>query len=362
MANYLLALVIFFCVCWMNPATTQEIKLEDLEFQFSEMSDEKKEKLENTLLAKMQQRKDALREAVKEIGANQEQPTIGKVLSFTDRRYPSLSWSTFRTSGGRDAVRHTGTERELVIRLIRASEAEQKDLDLLFQERLKQNQKSRETIDSFLATEKGLRNYSLGIPVDAGVMQEMQNIPIPSQKEINLAFKKYIQAEDKNERELIRKMQEIIDPIQFTVLYRRWGRTLDMPMCYEVLDLTDQQIADIERDCLKYERRKAELLSLKSPTGSKISPADAIARLKSDRERLRLRYIAYSRLTPQQFMTASALLSEWRNCKSFKMRLEQLAETDGVPAETRFTREVELEVLGDLYREGAEWESAKASK
>ncbi len=104
------------------------------------------------------------------------------------------------------------------------------------------------------------------------------------------------------------------------------------------------------------EKQKFELM--KKARGKDVK--ESLANLGSTPDIYRAIYRPYTHLSPEQFLIAKNLLKEWDGCKSFTQRLRDLSNEDVKLSDNQKVRiRVELEVLGDLYRKGAEEEQAK---
>lgn len=122
------------------------------------------------------------------------------------------------------------------------------------------------------------------------------------------------------------------------------------------LDLSDKQIASVTYDASQFEKLKIEL----AKKAMEIDPKAPSRIIGSNPDLYRAMYTQYLHLTTEQFLRALILLTEWKGCRTFTDRLNSLAAENAKHTDQEKVRmKIELEVLGDLYRKGAEEEKAK---
>ncbi len=174
--------------------------------------------------------------------------------------------------------------------------------------------------------------------------------------DVERVLAEYQKLELKTERDLCRKLRDILDPDQFVSLVKQWGKTLDMPIVAVFLDLSDEQYELVLKDSALFENLKTDLLR----KARAIDPKSPLQKISSNPDFYRAMYKPYSHLSPDQFLRANIFLMEWTGCKSFDDRLKVLNEDKHRSTDVEKVRmKIELEVLGDLYRKGADVEKAK---
>jgi len=275
-----------------------------------------------------------------------DKPSLTQILKEVDAKSKSLRWflgfgSMNRATG--ETVQ--STEREQVIRIIKANEEEIIELDKLFNERKQKNADARKIFKGADLQAKDIERVFMGFP-----NSQTGNASLPEFDKATLAkmINEYEAVEKKNETALLEKLNEAIDPNQFQLIVERWAAMNTMPITVKFLDLTDEQIKELDAILLTTvpvidKKVKKALATGQSPT----------LQLQNDPEYLEARFRPYSVLNPEQFRRAKMWLSEWIGVRSFEERLTKISKGQTTSEQS------ELKVLGSLYDDGVVWEKSR---
>jgi len=239
---------------------------------------------------------------------------------------------------------YKGIERDRLVKMLKASESEVMELDAIFRERVEKHIKARQP-------------FQASISVDRQRQTSIASEPVLTTEELlsKRSILEYARQERLSEFHALDRIVEVIDPRQFEVLVGHWGfRSMSIPVSQKYLGLSPEQCEAVAKDEEAFERTKKEIV-----VGVKAQ--DALQKLRFSDSLFKAKYKPYSHLTPEQLLRSRLWLTEWRQCRSFDDRMKILSQDPSVFMEDeRIRKAAELEILGDLYREGIEWEKTKA--
>jgi hypothetical protein len=268
-------------------------------------------------------------------------PTIHAHMNLIGMASPSLQWFTSSTWREIDGKSEEFRVREVLLKQMRVSPEDVKDVDKLFEVRMNRHKENLLVLKGAELRERDVLMVEKGIP--AGLLKHL-GLPVLSKQAIDELLVKYSKLEREAETKLYGDLNEVIDPLQFETLVHKWVNyhTLYIPIAEKYLDLSDNQLPELEEKCIAAFGMMREL----SRTCLTL-PAVEREKVFENERWIETRLRPFSKLNPKQFrIAASFLLRDWRTTGSFAERLLKLEEDKSMIGKC------ELKVLGELYREG----------
>lgn len=240
---------------------------------------------------------------------------------------------------------YKGIERDRLVKMLKTSESEVMELDAIFRERVEKHIKARQPFEASISVDRQRQTSIASEPVLT-----------PDELLSKRSILEYARQERLSEFHALDRIVDVIDPRQFEVLVGHWGkRMMSIPISQKYLGLSPEQCEAVAKDEEAFERTKKEIV-----VGVKAQ--DALQKLRFSDSLFKAKYKPYSHLTPEQLLRSRLWLTEWRQCRSFDDRMKILSQDPvAFKDDERVWKAAELEILGDLYREGIEWEKTKAT-
>lgn len=272
-----------------------------------------------------------------DLDAFKAEPSIRARLSLIEQASPSLSWFTTREYREVNGKEQEFLLRNTLLNLMRTTSEETKELDRLFEKRHLKHQENLLVLKGADRREVDELFLKKGMPPER---LAHLHLPLLSKKELTNAIEEFKQLERKAETNLCEELVEAIDPMQFEILVHKWVNVyiLHSPMSAKYLDLSDDQVAELEPACTEAFRMMQERARLYGDEEKR--------KALLDENYFRVRYAPFSKLKPDQFRKVARLLPGWKTCRSFSERLLALESDHEIAAKCEMT------VLGDLYRTG----------
>jgi hypothetical protein len=273
-------------------------------------------------------------------------PSLESLVSLTEHESVSFLW--FSTivhfaNGKNEAV----NQRDLVLRLIRASQADIVELDALFNERKDDRARNKLVLNGYDRLEKTQYLALFGVK---GRESSVGTSPLPAKpatlEYLTSCLKQYEELEWESESKWAKKLSEILDPIDLGMLAEHWinsPKMLHVPLSVVHLGLDAGKAAEMKIACREYQR--IHVIKTKEHSTSELGIS--VERMQSDPELQESRLRVFSLLNPDQFKLATRMAwPQWGNTRTFAGRVEKIKSSESVAAK------LELRLLRTVYEEG----------